>query len=147
MAGPRASVLLREPLIRAQLREMYAWLSEIASTIVGHRGRRGAWDIWMDGAPIGCPTGEHQCTISIAVQDREIDEDVEAAVQQALDYRPAQEIFISAGCNGKIDHCLSGRIALHFAQQFDAIVDMYGTITPPLAAAAPAMPPMPCCAT
>jgi hypothetical protein len=83
--------------------------------------------------PLGCPTGEHQCTISIVVQDHGTHQEEDSAIQRALGYRPAQEILISAGCNGKIDHCLSGRIALHFAQQFDAVVDMYGTITPPVA--------------
>lgn len=141
MAGPVVSVLLRESLVKAQLKEIDQWLRSVATRVDGARGRRGEWELWMDGAPVGCPSGESQCTIIVSVQGPdpygfgldpfEAPEMVEE-IGLAIGYRPVQDILVIAMCNQRIDHCLIARLALHFAQQFDALIDMGGTITPPL---------------
>lgn len=95
----------------------------------------------MDGAPVGCRSGEQQCRIVVSLQGPdpygfgldpfEVPEIVEE-VGTAIGYRPAQGILVIAMCNQRIDHCLIARLALHLAQQFDAYIDMGGTLTPPL---------------
>jgi hypothetical protein len=53
MAGPVMGVLLREPLVKAQLKEMDQWLRSVTTRVEGTHGRRGEWELWMDGAPVG----------------------------------------------------------------------------------------------
>ncbi len=141
MAGPVVGVLLREPLVKAQLKEIDQWLRSVATRVDGAQGRRGEWELWMDGAPVGCPSGEPQCTIIVSVQgpdpygfglDPIEDPEMVEEIGTAIGHRPAQEILVIAMCNGRIDHCLIARLALHLARQFDATIDMGGTITPPL---------------
>ena len=68
MADPVVSVLLREPVVRAQLKDLDSWLHSVATRVEGAPDRRGEWELWMDGAPVGCPSSEQQCTIVVTVQ-------------------------------------------------------------------------------
>jgi hypothetical protein len=141
MAGPVVSVLLREPLTKAHLKEIDQWLRSVATRVDGAHGRRGEWELWMDGAPVGCRSGEQQCRIVVSLQGPdpygfgldpfEAPEIVEE-IGTAIGYRTAQGLLVIAMCNQRIDHCLIARLALHFAQRFDAYIDMGGTLTPPL---------------
>ncbi len=141
MAGPVVSVLLREALAKAQLKEIDQWLRSVATRVEGTRSRRGEWELWMDGVPVGRPGGEPQCTIIVSVQGPDPYEfgldpfeapDLMEEIGLVIGYYPAQEILVIAMCNQRIDHCLIARLALHFARQFDALIDLDGTITPPL---------------
>ena len=141
MAGPVVGVLLREPLIKTQLKEMDQWLRSVATRVDGTQGRRGEWELWMDGAPVGCSSGEPQCTIIVSVQGSdpyafgldplEAPEYTES-IRVAIGHHLTQEIMVIAMCNHRIDHCLIGRLALHFAHQFGGVINMNGTITPPI---------------
>jgi Family of unknown function (DUF6368) len=137
--GPVTGVFLRNPLTHDQVVDIGTWLTDVSKRI---QGTTGNWELWMDGAPVGCPTGQHQCTILVTLRGPGVDdmgltllwEDGPEEIEQLsaiFGHVPEQEIAIAAMCNGRIDHCLIGRLALHFARTFDGVIDLCGCIRPP----------------
>jgi Family of unknown function (DUF6368) len=114
-------------------------LIQISTRVEGAKDNR---ELWIDGALVGCPTGEPPCTMLVYVRGPgpdahglellwEDSPDEIAQLVAAIGFLPVQEIAIAAMCNRPIDHCLAGRLALHAARTYGGVIDLNGTLHPP----------------
>ncbi len=139
MGGPTASVLLPTPLADANAT---AW----AQTLDACGERRAGHDIdIVSTLPLGGRYHGDQRPFGITVDtppewryfsdSRDIESDasaIESAVAQIVatfGWVPQQQVWISAYCNGSVDHLILAELALALARQCAGLISFNGALT------------------
>lgn len=132
MGGPGASVLLREPLSIQQHEGLKDWLQSI--TRIREDGSTPLdFQFWLKEDAFPEPVSRCIFYFGISALERLIeDENERQQVFAHLGYLPQQEIDIGSGCNDDSDHRTLGLLILHVAETYGGLIDMEGTIQPPL---------------
>lgn len=131
MGGPVARVLLREALTKQQEDDLEVWLRSIAKLL--EKGD-GAYDFCSNEDAF--PGTVSRCLFNLSVGDTQEQGDWEEneirQIKELLGYLPIQSITVWSGCNQPEDHTTLAQLVLHLAVVYDGLIDMAGTITPPL---------------
>lgn len=113
MAGPAASVILKDRLSVLQKQDIRQAISERASMVDGH-------DFWVD---------ERLFIINIGPEyDGELDDYNENGVPDMIGWVPFDVVGFAAMSNRKIDHQLLAELCLYFARRLDGLIDFGGEL-------------------
>jgi len=110
MAGPAASILLRNPIDLDKKAQIRTYISDRSEVVDGD-------DFWIDGRPFVVIFGEEY--------HGELDEYREQ-LQDVLPWKPTDIFSLIAMCNQPRDHRLLGELCLHFCGQLDGLIDFGG---------------------
>jgi hypothetical protein len=138
MAGPVASLLLRQPLTEYQLEDLEGWLNEIGR-ITGVENspdeRYSADFVFTNFPPLVTDPANPSCTFLLNLFDPEMnkefryEDDKKEILRARLGFVPEQLILVSAMCNQLLDHRLLAHFLIEMAEKFGAnLVDMGGEI-------------------
>lgn len=139
MAGPVASLLLRQPLTGDQLKDLEGWLNKVGHSLTIKTLREGI-KYSVDFAfayfpPLVTKEQPHNCSFALELIDPEkneefsFEEDEKEILQNKLGFLPKELVVAYAGCNGSLDHQLLAMLLIEIAEKFDAsMIDILGNI-------------------
>src|SRR5262245_5469088 len=113
MAGPGASVILREQLDSLRVEQVLDLLDHL-------RARRTGTDFAIDGRPFMFWFGEGN--------QGELQELERRGLPEILGWRPADSVGFAAMCNGQLDHHILAEICVGGGERLGGIIDFGGTI-------------------
>lgn len=127
MAGPAASVLLREALHGAQVTDVRTQIADLADEVKGD-------DFWLDGRPFFVMFKEDY--------PGALDDLAKEGLPMVLGWTPIGVLGFAAMCNDDLDHRLLAALCLRFAKNLDGLIDFGGTVAAgPNVSASSAAPP------
>jgi len=113
MAGPGASVILREQLDSLRAEQVLEVLDHLGA-------RRTGTDFTIDERPFIVWFGEEY--------EGELRDRKEGGLSELLGWRPVDSVGFAANCNGELDHRLLAEICVGVAERLGGIIDFGGTI-------------------
>jgi hypothetical protein len=138
MAGPVASLLLRQPLTEDQLKDLEGWLNEVGR-ITGVDNppdeRYSADFVFTNFSPLVTDPANPSCTFLLDLIDPFTNEEFryedgeKESLQEKLGFVPKELILVSAMCNQPLDHRLLAHLLIELAGKFGAdLMDLHGEL-------------------
>ncbi|PHR98978.1 MAG: hypothetical protein COA78_25505 [Blastopirellula sp.] len=108
MAGPTASVIIREPLSAEQRSKVADLVSSKASQVEG-------MDFWVNDRPFLWSIGEDYPG-ELAEED----------LSELIGWQPQDQVIFAAMCNDQVDHRILAELCIEVARLLDGLVDFGG---------------------
>ena len=131
--GLRARILLRKPLTEQERNAIGFGLRKFCSKVENGYFDEEGWDFWVsDGKAIRIKyTGPmRRLFISFYENDEEISLKEARTIYSCFGWRPMSAFTVGAYQETRVDHLLLGGLVLNIAEQFNALIDYQGYLTP-----------------
>ena len=131
--GLRARILLRKPLTEEERNAIGFGLRKFCSKVENGYFDEEGWDFWVsNGEAIRIKYNGplRRLFISFYESEEEITLREARTIYSCFGWRPTSAFAVGSYEDTRVDHLLLGGLVLNIAEQFDALIDYQGYLTP-----------------